>query len=174
MQAIVHPQVPNMQWVDVSTRGLATGDIRVAALSVTHMFERVADSDQDIEVVCGVLLQRFGRTALFRCLFIEHNSDGSYTPVGQMCIPVHAPWQSVTLKKKKGRTDASKSFEITLIVPPQTTPSAGVVHEKFVFTIPYDGPNGEAELFYKALEWARGTVLQSFAGQFQIGSSSAA
>jgi hypothetical protein len=131
----------------------------VAAETVANIevFVNIADSEPTCSINAPLLIERFGTTSLFRIVALSNNS--LTIPRNQMvlCLPTDQLWQVSRLRKIKGARSGKKAVQFDVI------PSVGTKEgfDKLVITIPFDGNDGLAILYYQALVFAGQEVTRS-------------
>jgi hypothetical protein len=121
----------------------------VDAETVANIEVFVNQSDQSPHTWANapLILERFGTTGLFRIVALNVNASRNMMV---LCLPTACVWRVSQLRKIKSKNTRKKAIQFDVVLP--------VGHKEgfdmLVITIPFDGDDGKAMLYYQAMVFA--------------------
>jgi hypothetical protein len=121
-----------------------------------EVYLTMSDSVPNISLNAPLVLHRFGTTSLFRIVALSNTFPGRNQMV--LCLPTDCAWNVSQLRKIKGARSGKKAVQFDVVLTPAGGHAEGF--DKIVIAIPYDGEDGNALLYYQAVQFASQEVRQ--------------
>jgi hypothetical protein len=138
--------------------------VGVGAKTVANIEVYVNYSDQSPSTVMNapLILERFGTNSpLFRIVALNANASRNNMV---LCLPTSCLWQVSQLRKIKSKTSGKKAIQFDVLALAGNKEG----YDKLAITIPFDGDDGMAVLYYQAVVFASQEVLGYWLQQEQV------
>ena len=123
-----------------------------------EVYPQILDVIPSISLNSPLVLERFRTTSLFRIVALSNTFPLRNQMV--LCLPTDCAWGVSQLRKIRSTRSGKKAIQFDVLTP--------VGHkegfDRLVITIPYDGEDGNAVLYYQALLFASQEVRRHIEG----------
>jgi hypothetical protein len=116
------------------------------------VYINISDEVAATSYIGRLVLQRFGTTSLFRIVGLSNTSPFRNKMV--LCLPTASAWRLSQLRKIKSKNSGMKAIQFDIL----TLVGDKEGFDKLVITIPFDGNDGSAMLYYQAVVFANQEV----------------
>ena len=123
-----------------------------------ELFVNASDTSSTLSLNAPLVIERFGTTPLFRIVALTGTVPFRNTM--SLCLPTDLAWQVSQLRKIKGANSGKKAIQFQVLSPVGNKEG----FDKLVITIPFDGHNGNAMLYYEAVLFASQEVSRHVLG----------
>jgi hypothetical protein len=136
--------------------GHRIGKVAETAANV-EVYVNQSDAAPSLSLNAPLVIERFGTSALFRIVALRYEDNNS--PLRNMmvlCLPTDCAWDVSKLRKIKSKNSGKKAIQFDVWT--QVGNKEGF--DKLAITIPFDGNDGNAMLYYQAMLFASQEVIR--------------
>lgn len=141
--------------------GIQAGEEAQAVANIEVFVEK--HCDPSLSLNAPLALERFGlanSSPLFRIVAFHSSEALSTRNKMALCLPSDTVWKVSVLRKIKAKRSGKRAIEFEVLLPPGNREGYDVIK----ITIPFDGNNGKAVLYYQALVFASQEVHRIVSG----------